>query len=184
MRKPENEFRVLLWQCAVSQEDSTSFRNWMASGEGKLHYHQAKDDLGQLLSKEEFDLCLTTLRCYEMVLANDNWWRDGDDDARCVEETWIGALIAHLNGSAQIPPPNLWQVVGSSFKRAYNKTCPSTALRWLDAVLDDGPSSDGLTQTFWERRMMEVSSALLREATYDALGSQAMQRQVSQRGPC
>ena len=184
MRKPENKFRVLLWQCAVSHEDSTSFRNWMASREGKRHYLQAKDGLLQLLSKEEFDLCLTTVRCYEMVLADDNWWGDGDDGPRSKKETWMDAFIAHLNGSEPTPRPNLWQVVGSSFERAYNRIYPSTSPLWLDAVLDDRYSSDGHIQTFWERRLAEFSSALLSDASQDALRSQAMQRQVSQRGYC
>lgn len=182
MRKPENKFRVLLWQCADSQEDSSLFRNWMASREGKLHYLQAKDSLRQLLSEEEFELSLTTLRCYEMVLANDNWWRDGHDDSRPMEGTWLDSFTAHLYGSVQQPQPNLWQVVASSFKLAYSETDPSTALRWLDTVLDDRPSSDGFVQLYWQRRIREVRSALRKEASYDALRSQAMQRQASQRG--
>ncbi|GKU13670.1 unnamed protein product, partial [Fusarium langsethiae] len=166
-----------------SQEDSDSFRNWMASEEGKRHYLKAKDSLGQLLTGEEFELSLTTLRCYEMVLGDDSWWGDGDnDDSRPVDEAWIVSFTAHQGGSVQRPRPNLWQIVGSSFKLAYSKIHPSTALRWLDTVLDETSSSDGLVQTFWERRMKEINSALLQEAPYDTLRSQAMQRQASQRG--
>ncbi|GKU07115.1 hypothetical protein FLAG1_08214 [Fusarium langsethiae] len=174
-----------------SQEDSNSFRNWMASEEGKRHYLKAKDSLCQLLTGEEFELSLTTLRCYELVLGDDSWWGDGDnDDSRPVDETWpvgetwIASFTAHQGGSVQRPRPNLWQIVGSSFKLAYSKIYPSTALRWLDTVLDERSSSDGLVQTFWERRMAEINSALLQEAPYDTLRSQAMQRQASQRGYC
>jgi hypothetical protein len=190
MRKPDHKIGVLLWQCAVSQEASNSLHDWMASDEGKVHYFRVKDSLRQPLTQEELELSLTTLRCYELVLAPDYWWRNvgpsvpanqyvRDSRRGKVKETpWIAEFTRHLNGLLPKPPPSLWRVAVSSFKHA----CNNAPLHWLDTVLEDGPSSDVLVQTYWICRMQSVRLARLKKVSCNAPGDEAMERQASQRG--
>jgi hypothetical protein len=163
MHKAENKFRLLLWQCTNSQEDNSYVRKGLVSEEGEEKYYQTKESLSKTLTVEEFALSLTALRCYEIFSA-------ANAGSQPIKGTWMDAFTTHTTAQGSKPQPNLWQVVGASFRSAFQDYCHPVAYNCLNTVLAGPPSSDEPVKKHWECRVRDIMKSS-NQTQYNKLGN-------------
>ncbi|EXK77766.1 hypothetical protein FOQG_17535 [Fusarium oxysporum f. sp. raphani 54005] len=174
IKKAENDFLLLLCYCATLQKADDHLRKWVDSSEGQHEYYRVVRSLKQPVTPEELAMSLTALCFFERLL------REVDEDTGHEHESWIASLqsrmsnlcvteepgfkyscvaefIEHMTGNKSKTRPNLWQMVGASFRKACvpkksggEWRCNLTALGWLATVIHDEQRTDDLVEVYWD----------------------------------
>lgn len=173
IKEPASHFSLLLCHCATAPKSYGPCRKWVTLPDGKDKYCQLVRILNKPVTPEELAMSLTALCFFELLLA------EGDEDLGHNHESRIASLqsrmsdlcvtgesgsnscvnefIEHINGNKSKVRPNLWQIVGASFKEACvpkksgdEWRCNLTALGWFATVLRWTQLPDKLIEVYWD----------------------------------
>ncbi|EGU88884.1 hypothetical protein FOXB_00594 [Fusarium oxysporum f. sp. conglutinans Fo5176] len=173
-KKAENDFLLLLCYCAISQKVDNHLRKWANSSEGQHAYYRVVHSLNQPVTPEELAMTLTALCFFERLLGEVDEDTGHEQEScitsppsrmsnLCVTEepgfkySCMNEFIEHITGNESKIRPNLWRIVGASFKKAClpkkpgdDWRCMLAALRWLATSIHDEQRTDDLVEAYWD----------------------------------
>ncbi|SCN98172.1 uncharacterized protein FFNC_10024 [Fusarium fujikuroi] len=185
IKKAENNLFLLLCYCSISPKVDNHLREWVNSSEGQNEYYQMAHSLKHELCPEELALALTVLCFFERLLG------EADEDTGHKQESCITGLpsrmsnlclteeprfryscldefLKHINGNESRIRPNLWRIVGASFRKACipknsggEWRCNLKVLHWLAASIHDEQRTDDQVEAYWDDRLAESETVAI-----------------------
>ncbi|RYC80988.1 hypothetical protein BFJ63_vAg16125 [Fusarium oxysporum f. sp. narcissi] len=175
IKEPTSHFSLLLYYYAMTPKSYGQCRKWMTSPEGQDEYCRVVRSLNKPVTPEELAMSLTALCFFERLLTEVDEDLGHEHESRiaslqsrmsdlCVTgesgseyDSCVNEFIDHMNGNKSKIRPNLWQIVGASFKEACvpkksggEWRCNLTALGWLATVLHGMQLPDKLIEVYWD----------------------------------
>ncbi|KAH7211352.1 hypothetical protein DER44DRAFT_807348 [Fusarium oxysporum] len=155
-------FSLLLYHC-VLQNLPGQCRDWMASPKGEAERCRALHSLNKPASAESLALSLTTLCIFEQHSMEAD---QAHESQIAVYGSCWNEFINEMRGHKSKVRPNLWHMVGASFKKVWMKKRSGDEMRHnyypivcLETVLHDLQTADQLVEDFWDGNWQQMLSS-------------------------